>query len=374
MARRNEIRPLTGIRGIAALLVAVYHLNGPDAPTALRVHGVAGTVVSHGYLAVDLFFVLSGFVIALSYSDMLRTWDGRLYARFLIRRIARVYPLFAVITLVVGILLLTGLSHEPVDHPAAALGYNMLMVQAWGFAPSLDGPAWSISTEWAAYLLFPLLAAVTLFGRPRTAAVVAMAASLCVVAMAVLPSDEPVRNGPLDVYGPGISVTRCVAEFSLGLLTFRLASYPVARAFGRHPLTGVILAGAILLLLTRAGTDLFLVALFPPLVLALAVGGGPLQRLCGSPPIFLLGELSYAIYLLHTRLFRVRDGFDGHLHHFLGGLTPAVASIFAYVVLLGASWIAYRYLETPARSLVRRVERWIPAPPILPAASVGAGS
>ena len=368
MATRDEIRPLTGIRGVAALLVAVYHLNGPEAPAALRIGGLGGVIVAHGYLAVDLFFVLSGYVIALSYGEMLRSWDARSYARFLIRRIARVYPLYAAITLAMGALLALGVSHEPVGRLGPALGFNLLMVQAWGFAASIDGPAWSISTEWAAYLLFPLLAAVTLFGRPRAALATGVAATACVIAMAWLPSAEPARNGPLDIYGPGISVARCIAEFSLGLIAFRLAGDATVRRFARHPASGVLIAGGIAALLMRPGTDLFLVALFPPMVLALALGTGPVQRFFGCAPVFLAGELSYAIYLLHARFLRPRDVLDAKLIPLFGEAAPVITMIAIYAALLIGAWLAFRWLEKPSRAYVRRAERLIrPTAPLAPA-------
>lgn len=357
---RNEIRPLTGVRGLAALLVAVYHLNGPEAPDLLRVPGVAGQVVAHGYLAVDLFFVLSGYVIALSYGEMLRSWDSRSYLKFLIRRIARVYPLYAVVTLGTAWLIATGLSHEPIEHLPAALGFNLLMIQSWGFAPSLDGPAWSISTEWAAYLLFPMLAGWTLFGRPRAAAITGVIGAGAVVVMALLPSPETARNGPLDIYGPGISVARCVAEFSLGLIAFRLSSQPLTRRIAGASWFSLTLVALMAWLLTIHGSDLLLVALFPALVLALALGAGPVPSFFACAPVFLAGELSYAIYLLHQRFMRPRDILFAKLLPITGPAAAITSAVILYTGLLVASWLAYRLLERPARSFVRRAERLIP--------------
>jgi peptidoglycan/LPS O-acetylase OafA/YrhL len=234
---RREIRPLTGIRGVAALLVAAYHLNGIDAPPALRVEGLMGNLVNHGYLAVDLFFVLSGYVMALSYGEMLRVWSGTGFLRFLIRRIARVYPLYALITLVIAVLLATGVSHQDLPDLGPSMVWNLLMMQGWGFAQSLDGPSWSISTEWGAYLLFPLLASLTLYGRRITVLGAALISVLTVVVLVVLPFGG---RGPLDVYGPGSALARCLAEFSMGLIAFRLAQHPNVQIWARRPLSTLI--------------------------------------------------------------------------------------------------------------------------------------
>lgn len=354
---RTEIRPLTGIRGVAALFVAVYHLNGFNAPPQLRVDGLAGNLVNHGYLAVDLFFVLSGYVMALSYGHMLRKWDGRNYLRFLIRRIARVYPLFAILTLGVTFLLVTGISHEQVSDLPSVLTWNLLMLQGWGFATSLDAPAWSISTEWGAYLIFPLLAAATLFGSRRSVVLTVLVAAGTVTALAILPFGV---EGPLDIYGPGSALARCIAEFSLGLVAYRIAQRPDVQAWARNPIVGVGLAAAIIALLMVPYADLAVVALMPACIIVLGVGAGPVQRAMACAPVLFAGDISYALYLLHTRFVRVRDIVDAHLTPILGGLAPLATCAAVYGTLLLLSWMAYRFLEKPARSYVRHFERYIP--------------
>ena len=117
-------------------------------------------LAGRGYLAVDLFFVLSGFVMALSYGPAFgERFSLRVFAAFLWRRVARLYPLYG--TILVARLVYTGLRYgrfdlprpwiaAPLAHPWTAIPANVLLVQSWGLAPSSIGPAWSISTEWAA--------------------------------------------------------------------------------------------------------------------------------------------------------------------------------------------------------------------------------
>lgn len=360
---RQEIKPLTGIRGVAAMLVAVYHLNGPHAAAALQVPGVAGAVVGHGYLAVDLFFVLSGYVMALSYAEMVRRFEWRSYVRFLIRRIARVYPLYIALTVAIALALALGISRETLGaRLGPTLFWNALMVQSWwGAGISIDNPAWSISAEWAAYVLFPLLAALALFGSRRTACCLFLAAVAGVAAITAVPLHEPARSGPLDIYAAGFTVVRCLGEFSLGLLAYRVGTHDGARAVASQWWAALAIAACLVALMAGGGTDLAVAALFPPLVLALAVGKGPVQRFCAWTPIFFLGELSYAVYLLHTRLMRVRDVLEPKLHGVLGAAAPAAASLVVYALLLLGAWALYRGLERPARAWVRKAERLIPS-------------
>lgn len=100
---KAEIKALTGLRGVAAIYVVAYHMTGHwKQPPWLT------TFIKHGYLSVDLFFILSGFVMALTYGglfiDRFRWSD---YRRFLLVRLARVYPLYLLMTLITLILILT---------------------------------------------------------------------------------------------------------------------------------------------------------------------------------------------------------------------------------------------------------------------------
>ena len=96
---KPEIRALTGVRGMAACLVAIYHFS----PTKDMAPGPLHNSVGRGYLWVDLFFVLSGFVIALNYGHLFASGFSRTaFATFLTRRVARIYPLYLAV-LVAGL-------------------------------------------------------------------------------------------------------------------------------------------------------------------------------------------------------------------------------------------------------------------------------
>ena len=87
--KSREIRALTGLRGIAALYVVFFHANGLHAfPSVVR------PFVSHGYMAVDLFFILSGFVMAMTYGGLFENgFNFNNFKTFLLLRLARIYPL-----------------------------------------------------------------------------------------------------------------------------------------------------------------------------------------------------------------------------------------------------------------------------------------
>src|SRR2546429_2171724 len=157
---RAEIRALTGLRGVAALLVALYHIN-PNwiAPTA------TGRFVGKGYLWVDLFFVLSGFLLAMNYARLFAGgWSLRAWLDFLLHRVARIYPLYAAMvlaSLAYSLALYGGFHAAAAPPPALALSEpardvaaNLLMVQACGVGQRIDRVAWALRPERAAYPLF----------------------------------------------------------------------------------------------------------------------------------------------------------------------------------------------------------------------------
>jgi peptidoglycan/LPS O-acetylase OafA/YrhL len=201
---RGEIRSLTGVRGLAATLVVVFHFTQNNAFFQLGDSQVPfvrwiGTAIGHGYLAVDLFFVLSGFVMAISYGGMFAagsTWA--IYRLFLMRRFARIYPLYLAITLATAAMLAV---HARPPGFGMMLLSNVFLIQSWGICDSLIPPAWSISTEAAAYLLFPLLAAVALYGSAVVRTITALLAVTALLTIALLPTAYVFgRVGPLDAH------------------------------------------------------------------------------------------------------------------------------------------------------------------------------
>jgi len=151
MSKQAEIKSFTGLRGAAALFVATYHLlyGMVSDPTK---HDLGIIFLRHGYLSVDLFFVLSGYVMALTYAKLFApAFDRHAVIDFLGRRIGRVYPAYITVTVVVALDRMASTPWHGAESTMALIS-NALMVQSWGFSYSIVGPSWSVSTEFAAYL------------------------------------------------------------------------------------------------------------------------------------------------------------------------------------------------------------------------------
>ena len=130
---------------MAALWVVSFHVSGlwqGEMPLA-----------GMGYLGVDLFFILSGFVLSYVHGEAFRRDPLGAYPHFLGRRIARIFPVWLVVLAVFAV------KHRATIEPEYLFIYAIL-AQAWGGVPTqlLNPPGWSVSLEWAVYLLFPLIA------------------------------------------------------------------------------------------------------------------------------------------------------------------------------------------------------------------------
>jgi peptidoglycan/LPS O-acetylase OafA/YrhL len=357
MRERREIRSLTGLRGVAAVYVVFHHYF-----LGLSFTNPASTFLAHGYLAVDLFFVLSGFVMSLTYRDLFRPdWSPGAMFKFLGRRIARVYPLYLVATIFAFGLIARGWLENPVSGSLrASLAVNLAMVQAWGFGPSLDAPGWSISAEWAAYLLFPALLSIAFFRRPVwswsfAGACVTVLAGLCLLPPAIAHNARPIAVLDLHSSYHGFAVWRCLPEFALGILATRLLGTPLGDWLGSCQWIGLALCSMILILIAIPRTDLGVVLLFPVLILSLETDHSLPSRVLGSRPIHYLGVLSYSIYLVHDLLGGVMSWVHRSVHALGVAHAQTCAAALGIVLTFPIAACAYKTIELPGRRFLRKL-------------------
>ena len=348
----REIKALTGLRGAAALIVVLYHFSDRDA----YFQNYLPSLIERGYLGVDIFFVLSGFVMALSYAryfkDEITVSD---YTAFLVKRLARIYPLYIVITLVFQLKYelsyLSG-SWERNFHTADFIA-TVLMIQAWDFGFSyVAGTTWSLSTEFLAYIIFPVVVFYAVFARPAYALGVFV---LSVAFLCACVSSHLGVNGPLDVVASSsvLPVLRCLAGFCLGLIGYRLSQVEACRKYLTS--SAALLAALIGLLLAAhfKAHDLILFAFFPMIVLILYFEPAVAKLIFANPASYHLGVISYSIYLVHplfnpTRLELIAERYVGNIAHPLSLITMILLS-------WGVAYVLYRFVELPGRLYVQRI-------------------
>jgi len=343
-----QLEALTGLRGLAAWVVVVYHLR-----TALShtLPSWTAPVLAKGYLAVDLFFILSGFVLWHAYGATLAQQGLRGAARFWWRRFARIWPLHAVmLALCVALALLLALTGRPApNYPWRELPLHILLVQNWGWTAHLswNDPAWSISCEMAAYLLFPALVRVAPWSRLRSGALLGWAAALLLI-LALYFNRTSLTS---DV--PHTGLARCLFEFTLGTVL-----RPLWQRWHRTPAAAPLVAAAGLAALVLGLAFPAPEAIFAPfclaaLILTLALAPSGPARLLALPPLHSLGEISYSTYLAHHVLFALFK-----LAFLRGTAFITYPQMAAYLALvLAASILLYRTIEKPAQTRLNALLR-----------------
>lgn len=359
--RAEQLPSLTPLRGIGALWVTIFHF-GSHFP---NVHASDYGFVSEGYLAVDMFFVLSGFVISHVYKDSFASkCTERDYCDFLKARIARIYPLHFIMLMV--FLAAVGLETAAVSFAGGGVGpvpltgersvagvfANLAMLQGlWAQGLSWNNPAWSISLEFIAYLLFPLLFPL-LWRSPRGKATAGLLAFLALVGLAWHTGDDFNQWNGLP------AIMRCLPEFFLGVLVYNIYYQGwFARLLASDLVLGLVLV-ALCALVHDVASDLCIVLLFPWLIVAAVRNEGLLRNLLNAAPLRWLGDVSYSLYLVHWFvLFALVQsaqrlaGLD--LQHF-----PAAASLGATLLLIAVSialaGVTHRAVEVRAGKWLRR--------------------
>lgn len=352
-AAPRHLDALTGIRGIAAWGVVLYHirlsLTGLLPPQAIA-------LFAKGYLAVDLFFILSGFVIWYNYAERIAAGGWAETRLFLWRRFARVWPLHgAILAAFIGFaMLLIATGRDASGYPLGELPLHLLLVQNWGLTGELawNHPAWSISTELAAYLLFPALVLAARWERVPSWALLGLAGALALALHGIFAARGLAGLGE-DI--PGMGLWRCLAGFAMGCTLCLLW-----RRWQAEPRGGVLAAlGCVAVLAIGLGLGLpetaWIPAAFYTGLLALALGRGPVVRLLGGRTLTYLGEISYSTYLAHFLLFILFK-----LAFVDASLQLGWAGLGGYLgLVLVASVGLYHGLEKPAqRWLNRHPPRW----------------
>ena len=356
LAAQREFRSLTCLRFFAALAIVLYHAfevadvgrsTAPPLGTLSAFVHAHLALLNYAPLVVDFFFILSGFVLAHVYFAALAA-GGFDYGRFVKRRFARIWPLHLVTALVCLALFFgaqaLGLAVEdPRMFSAPAAAANLLMVHAWGVLDylSLNGPSWSVSAEWAAYLAFPLLAVAVL--RSPLGSLSTLAATLLVfVGLYSVDSGRLFTERTFD-----FGTLRIAAEFPIGLALYQLfRERPTWLAHPAFAWATIVLILAAMQLQVEQG---LVVLLFGVLIYSCAAAecAGNVRGL-SHPWLVYGGTISYSIYLVHAPLLAC-----GQAAATLLGLSPErpladawlVATIVAVIPVAIASYI---WIERPA--------------------------
>ena len=344
----SEITDLTACRAFFAAWVFAYHV---DLHAHFSAHlGPAAPLIRRGYLGVDGFFLLSGLILARVHPELAISPAGA--RRFWFKRLARIYPVHLAVIILLAAIVATGLClgltpRDPGRFSLAALAQNLLLIQGWGFSGQLawNYPSWSVSTEWAGYLLFPLF----WFYIARWPNVVA--AQIIILCFPVLGLVEYQSGHSLNLTFAD-SLLRFYPEFIIGIATAKLI--PVNADNMPNQILAPIGLG-LMVLFSLLQSDIFVV-----FGLWLAIAALAMQADAQRPPILpksrvlrFLGIISYAFYMsfatiefLLAQLFR-REGWDPARNQLIYALAMTLLTFILATLL-------HLLVEKPTRQFADR--------------------
>jgi peptidoglycan/LPS O-acetylase OafA/YrhL len=357
----SYIHSLTPMRGLAAIWVMLFHI---DVSLFYRDLGAllprdATGLLSRGYLWVDFFFLLSGFVMAHVYSrQLLQAPRGHAVKHYLWARFARIYPLhlFTLLVLMACVPLVERFYPAVIDgswttyFAWSAVPSNLLLTQSMNqhVYLSWNMVSWSIGAEWWTYVIaIPCIILMASLRLWFSLAVATLSAVLLVCLVYWLPAHN------LDItfnYG----FFRCLFEFNIGLMLYQLFKRNMFHGLLSGDVLAVILLLAIVVVFHTGWQDLLVIPLFGLLILALAYNRGRVEQFLNKPVMQYLGDISYAIYMVHCLWFMVFWFAFPSLKSQLGVTSFSGVEKFGYSLVFVAltitsSHFIHRYIERPAQ-------------------------
>jgi peptidoglycan/LPS O-acetylase OafA/YrhL len=374
------IPSLTGIRGVAAVWVFLTHYQAVMASYLHSPEINDNRFLYNGFRGVDLFFVLSGFILMHVHADDFRVPREPAIRRFYVLRFFRVYPLNAAVLLVlvpVTFLMPDFVSWVQMDHGVpipwhdrdfSAPGFvqSLLLAQTWTVVKpgEWNGPAWSLSAEVFGYAFFPLLAFILVRGRSALVCAAAAFASLSIL-MVLLAVGHHADDSPTGTFG----LVRMVFCFSAGVCLARCYQLASGMA-GSAAAIALVSCGCIAGCLMLPAANMFVVFGFGGLIFALAWQRGIVNAALASPPSMFLGRISFSLYMVHYIPLK--------LSLYLSQTVWADATLgFRVLCLVGTAglclllaMITYRGVELPMQRYARVVLRQRRAAVVGPANTV----
>lgn len=367
---------LESLRGVAALTVVFYHYSQGFMSRTLLQNGF----IENAGLMVDFFFILSGYVIALSYSDRISDWKQLLSFQW--KRFLRLYPLHLVV-------LLLFLSLQVAKYAAGSFGFgdqsdlfepllefpdfvsNLFLLQNFTGEPSWNRPSWSISAEFFTYLLFAVW--LMIYVRlPR----IGLTLAISIVGLSAF---QIYQTSMRDATG---GYFRCFMSFFIGASLVKIERN--VRIVSSQTLATLTLIGTVAFIAMATQYPNWLLMLAPLLysLLVLLLNSLPnssfLIRILSLPAAVFLGTVSYGVYMIHAfvkslALSVINYGFrlplvdssdtEGRVLD-LDPFTVTLIEIFLIIIVIYLAHLSYKFIERPAMKLGGMRSTTVPLTPL----------
>lgn len=368
--RSKQIDALTGIRGYAILFVFAYHiitlnysyeLLGYDLGIGRYIRSdLLRNIAEFGWFGVDIFFILSGFIISYKYYGILsQEVSLRTTILFILRRLARIYPLYIFsIIILLGIHYLGGWDNALTN--MEALPYHLTLTYAWWFYPfgeTWNLPGWTLSAEFFVYLIFPIIVFIY---RPGLASAV-IAVLLIIWYLSTYPA--------FYILGAG-ALKKATTGFFLGFFFYQIhRNIKNSNFIDKHSdLIGFI---ALLCLIASLAFSHSIYNFLEPLTIAYPCAAlvifslykckNILLYIFANKPIVFIGKVSYSAYVMHFPVITFLNLFRQPLHKYFiieneasqSMLMLFLCSLILFNIIIAT--IAHYSVERPFLFYFRRI-------------------
>lgn len=351
---------LDGLRGVAAIMVVIFHLFEASATSHFN------QIINHGYLAVDFFYLLSGYVIGYSYDDR---WGKMSLGGFFKRRLIRLHPM-VIMGMIVGAALFylsasglfPGISAVPVWRMLLimVIGFTLIPVpvsmdiRGWQEMHPLNGPGWSLFFEYVANILYALI--VRRFSKILLAILVVIAGGALIHLAVTSPQGDIVGGWSLEPNQFRIGLTRMMYPFFAGLLLSRIAKPGnIKNAFGWCSLLVILIlsfprvGGPSSLWANGLYDSLSVIILFPVVVWMGA--SGVVKGQWATKASRFLGDISYPIYITHYPLIYIYTAWVVDNKIPMSKAWPVAIGVLAGAIIL--AWACLKLYDEPVRKWLK---------------------
>ncbi len=352
---------LDGLRGVASIMVVAFHIFEAHSTSHLD------QIINHGYLAVDFFFVLSGFVVGYAYDDR---WNKMTIKDFFKIRLIRLQPM-VVIGMIIGAacFYFQDSAMWPTIHQVPVwkmllimlIGFTLIPVpismdnRGWQEMHPLNGPGWSLFFEYIANILYGLF--IKNFSRTALSILVFVSACALIHLAVTSPAGDIIGGWSIDATQLRIGITRVMYPFFAGLLLSRTVKLiQFSNAFLWTSLLVIIvfsiprIGGSEHLWLNGLYDSLTVILIFPLIVFLGASGtitGKISSRICK-----LVGDISYPIYITHYPLIYIYTGWVSNHKTTIAQALPFALLTFVSSILLG--YVCLKFYDEPIRRWLKK--------------------
>ncbi|MCF0075537.1 acyltransferase [Dyadobacter sp. CY261] len=368
---------LTALRGIAAIILVVFHCDIFLKPVFNHANSM---LIANGWVWVDFFFVLSGFLLTHIYwNDFEKSISSRFYFRFLIRRIAKIFPLhWFLLFITFGLARLLIWKSDQVSWYMAemlnseAIASHFLLTNSLNFQriPTLNTPTWSLSAEWCTYVLYPFMACgFSRFMKLPTLVKVSIVTILLLFIFGIFDFRHIVAvicESDLEMHMTSDwGFLRCLVWFTLGLAARRNAP-----RFTKFKYLCSDLSFLVVLVLIFAGMHIdlnssLIVLLFPLLIVSAVLNNGIVSAILSHPVFQYAGKLSFSIYMVHVPIIyvywlNILNDYPDALYR-VGAIQAAIRvpalQLCAEVLIASVtlSILLFRFIEAPSNYFIRNL-------------------